>query len=315
MKKRSFAFVCFAIGGFAAFSQSAQQSRLDSLRKSLANLNDTARVNCLNQLASLHWSMSHVSRKDSMYHYARLANQQAVKTGYEHGQAISLILLAKYELFAAGNTAGANNYIDQSVRIGERIENNSILGMANLLSCDLPAESRGGMSYFDCLKKSQNYFQKAGDREGELEATTWLCMLFADEGKYEEGFAYCDKCLHLSKSITPQHSNWHHELVQWSFLIMAALYETVGDYETSMRYIQQCDQYARTNDLIWHMDILKSKMFRKMGKYDSALFYWNEWEKGWDWQWPIWHLETICSLRFILPKNNMMRPLNYWNHL
>ncbi|MEX2234628.1 MAG: histidine kinase [Cyclobacteriaceae bacterium] len=282
MKQKYLLLYYLAICQLPVFSQSAQQLRIDSLRKSLGTLHDTARVDYLNELATLHWSLPNVNRKDSLYHYAHLANQQAVKIGYEYGKAMSLIWLAEYEIFGTKNMATADEYINESILIGERIKNNSVLGRAYLMRSELGGKNRDGMSYFDCLKKSQDHFQKAGDKEGELEVTTWLCMEYANQGKYEEGFDYCDKCVQLSKQITPKHSNWHHELVQWSFLNMAGLYEAAGDYQTAMEYIEQCDQYAKANNLPWRMTIIKSKLFSLMGEYDSAMYYWEIWKKNYD---------------------------------
>lgn len=280
MKTKYFLLICFVTFQFLALSQSAQQLRINSLRKILPNLNDTARVDCLNELASQHWSLlQEVNRRDSMYHYALKANQEAVKIGYQYGKAMSLIQMAEYEIFEKKNMTIADTYINQAIGIGEVIKNHRVLGRAYLMRGELGGKNSEGMNGFDCLKKSHEHFVKAGDKEGELEVSTWLCMTYANEGKYEEGFDYCDRCVQLAKLITPQHSNWNHELVQWSIINMAELYKAAGDYETSMKYLKQSDQYAIDHKLSWDMDLQKSEIYYEMGKYDSALLYWHRWEK------------------------------------
>ncbi|MEX1239707.1 MAG: histidine kinase [Cyclobacteriaceae bacterium] len=269
MKNKYLLLLCLVISQLPVLSQSSQQLRIDSLRKTLPGLSNNTLVDCLNELADQHWSfLEETNRKDSMYHYAVMANEAATKIRYQYGQALSLIQMSQYEFFVRRDALAGNALVKQAIEIGQAIKDDKILGKAYLMAGD--------------LKKSAQHFRTAGDVVGELEATTWLCESYANEGKYEEGFDYCDRAVQLSKLITPQHSNWPHELVQWSYLNMATLYEAAGDYETSMDYIKQCDQYAKANNLSWRMTISIGKMFELAGQYDSALFYWQQWKKNYD---------------------------------
>jgi len=281
MKNKYFLLVCFVICQLTLVAQSAEQVKIDSLRKLLPTLKDSVRVDCLIKLAAEYWQLNR--KTDSSYHYSVQAKKEAVKIGYQYGQAMSLLQMADYEIFRKNNLTLAQNYIDESIRIGEKIKNNKVIGRAYLQQLEiLSAKGEKNELYRSYLKKAQEHFIKAGDNEGELEATTWLCMGYNAEGKYEEGFDYCERCVELSKFITPKSSSWQHELVQWSFVNMSDIYKDVGDFRTALEYLKQCNQYSSTNKLSWDMDISLSDMYCQLGQYDSALYYWKQWEKDYN---------------------------------
>jgi tetratricopeptide (TPR) repeat protein len=279
MKTKYLLIICFVICQITLFAQSAEQVKIDSLRKLLPTLKDAARVDCLIVLADAFWG-----KNDSTYSYMAKANREATKIGYPYGKAMSLLELSRYEMFIKKNLVTARAYVDSATLIGEKIKNDKVLGRAYLTLADVYGNSkiRDKQKILECFIKSKNYFQKAGDKLGELEVTTWLCMDYNEQGRYEEGFEYCEKCVELSKFITPNSSSWLHELVQWSLINMSDIFKDVGDYQTSLEYLKQCNQYSSTNKLSWDMDISLSDMYSQLGQYDSALYYWKQWEKDYN---------------------------------
>ena len=277
MKKTFFPLICFAASHLTLFAQSAELLKIDSLRKTLPSLKGSARVDCLIELAAEHWYLSPDRKRDSSYYYTMVANKEAIKIGYKYGQARSLISMGGYENFVKRNLTATKNYINQAIQIGEEIKSDKILGWAYLGGADMfPGDKAEQIKW---LKKAQSYFQKAGEKEGELEATTWLCESYADQGKYEEGFDYCDKCIELSKFITAKSNSWQREVVIYSLLSMSGLYATAGDYQTALEYLKQSERYHIAYKAGWSMNLEISKVFCQMKQYDSALLYWHQWEK------------------------------------
>ena len=284
---RYFIFICLMTYQIPLFAQGSaiERNRFDSLRKVFPSLHDTTRVDIYNEMAWAYWDRFH-GYNDTTYHYALKANQESVKIGYQYGKALSLIQLAWFEARVKINMTTARAYIDEAIQIGETINSDKVLGRAYwILSKILIANSEKGdkvkwKEWIECMKKSLSYFQKAGDREGEMEVTTMgLCMEYINHGQYDEAFDYCDRCVKLAKFVTPNSSRWHNELVQWAFGKMGELYIHAGDYQTHIDYVKQADYYGLTHGNAWRMDIAISIAFCKLGVYDSALYYWHRWEK------------------------------------
>lgn len=277
MKTKYFLLACFVICQLTLVAQSFEQLRIDSLRKVLPTLKDSARVDCLIELADAFWGA-----KDSTYSYMAKANREANKIGYPYGKAMSLLELSSYEMFIKKNLATARAYVDSATLIGEKIKNDKVLGRAYLTLADIYGNNkiRDEQIILECFIKSRNYFQKAGDKLGELEATTWLCQSYANTDQYEEGFDYCDKCFELSKFLTAKSSSWQRELPMYSFTSMSALYADAGDYETALEYLRQSERYHIANKSGWSVSLLISDAFCQLKQYDSAMHYWRQWEKA-----------------------------------
>src|SRR5436189_1903700 len=115
----------------AGFSQNGNGKetdslRIDSLRKALPLLKDTAKVDCLNQLAIFYnYSSAYTdeSKMDSINYYATEANKEATKIGYKKGIAFSLVNLSRTQLFASKNVHAAEKLLKEAISIGEAISN------------------------------------------------------------------------------------------------------------------------------------------------------------------------------------------------
>jgi tetratricopeptide (TPR) repeat protein len=107
-----------------------------------------------------------------------------------------------------------------------------------------------------------------------------LVWQYTDGIEDETAIDYADKCIQLAKKITPANP-WERELVQWSYNNMADLYKTAGDYETALEYIKQSAQYADTTNGI-KQDLNFCELYFLTERYDSALFYWQNWRKDYE---------------------------------
>src|SRR5258705_13455474 len=91
-----FALILFTCH-FPGFSQNANTTWIDSLKKKLPSLHDSAKVDGLNELAKAFGTMGPYPAWDSIYKYADAANKEALKIGYKKGEAFSLLNLAGSE--------------------------------------------------------------------------------------------------------------------------------------------------------------------------------------------------------------------------
>ncbi len=258
--------------------QKIESHRIDSMKRALSYLKDTARVNCLNEISSKYGvflsatGMGQIT--DSMYHFAVQANDEANKIRYKFGAASSLLNMARSKQLSNQNAA-SGKYVHQALQLAEEMKNDQLLGRAYYILANVENQAEN-------YKKAIYYFKNAGDVQQETEVTTWLCMSYSNKGEYEQGLPYCDKCIPLArKNVQTDTSQWGHELVQWSLYDMAGIYKAAGDYESAMNYLFQGNNYAKEINSGWTMYLDISELYCLMGKYDSALYYWNIWKKDW----------------------------------
>lgn len=261
MKKYFFTSVLCILIYSGTFCQSAQSLFIDSLKKQLPFLLDSAKVDGLNKLSDAFRTMGPYQALDSIHKYAIAANREAMKIGYKKGEAFSLL-----------NLPVSRALIGRAISIGESIKNPNILGRSYLmLSYELKNEAR-----ITALKKALAYYEQTNDWDGQLEANELLCDGYTSNGKYEEGFQYCDKCAKLIKQAT--FTPWGHEWALWYFQHMAELYQRAGDYETSLEYFRQGNQYAQKYQVSWNLDLNMINAFTQLHQYDSAFYYWKKFE-------------------------------------
>src|SRR5689334_5286708 len=87
--RKSFVIIIFANAVFI----SALSQNVDSLKKVLPSLHDSARVDCLNELSGNYLGLN----VDTAAYYATLAYNESVKSNYVHGIAESLLNKANIE--------------------------------------------------------------------------------------------------------------------------------------------------------------------------------------------------------------------------
>ena len=235
---------------------------IDSLKKALLLANDSAKVDCLNQLAmeyNYYYAYEDVTKMDSIYYYASEANKEATKIGYKKGIGFSLVNLSRTELFANKNIPAAEKYLHEAILIGESINNPDLLGWAYYQLGD--------------YRKAIKYFQISGNEDAEAEVSNWVCFNSLGEGKYEDGFAYCERCEALSQKSRVHNIAFGHFLREFALKNMGDLYKAAGDYETAMKYFQQARKQALLYDIKWTMEPEIGELFCYMGQYDSAFVY------------------------------------------
>jgi hypothetical protein len=252
--------------------------RIDSLKKVVPLLKDTARINCLNRIAEAFINQvgsNGQRRGDSTFIYADMANNEAKEVGYKYGQVQALLNLATSKLFVH-KIKETEKYTRPALQLSIELKDDNMIGRCYSLLAILE-------NPFENYKKAIARFQKTGNISLETESTTWLCMVYAEKGQYEDGFPYCEKCIQLaSENVKKDSSEWGHELVLWSFYNMFVLYKAAADYETALDYLFKGYKYAEEKKIGWKMYADISELYCIMNKPDSALLFWNLWKKDWN---------------------------------
>jgi hypothetical protein len=283
--KKYFLIVLLVVAGLTASraqyteERKADSLKIDSMKKALPQLRGSARVDCLNTIHDMDGGVFIVGpliwqqRHDSITKYAAMAYTEATSIGYQKGVLLALLGLGRSELYFAKNLSNAEKYLRLAVDLAKKVNNDTLSGNAYALYADCLAKNNDDNS-ITANKQAIFYYHKSGVLEREAEWTTWLAGSYIGRGNYEEGFPYCVKAVELTKQSA--HSEWGYEMVQFALSYMSELYQIVGDYETSMDYLRQAEQYLIVHGLEGGMEEGKARLFNQMGQTDSAFYYWQK---------------------------------------
>ncbi|TAL41023.1 MAG: hypothetical protein EPN92_13600, partial [Chitinophagaceae bacterium] len=203
-------------------AQTPERMQVDSLEKQLAQLKDSSRIDCINLIAQTISSAISgnftdtalwVQKADSIYHYASVAYNEAMKISYKKGIAQSLANMGSSE-FTRGvgfrinkkddsfSVYAAEKYLLKAITLAEEINNDEILGRAHYDLADIlffKSKRQNLTIRSEYLKKAIYHLHKAGIEGLEGEACTWLCEDYTYRGYYEEGIEYCQRSMELAK--------------------------------------------------------------------------------------------------------------------
>ena len=281
MKKYLLIIILFFVSQSSTFSQDIDSLTIVSLKKKLPFLKDTARINCLLDIGVEYSNWGH-DTMDSVKLYVTTAKKESEAIGYKLGIGAAILFSAGNEVFVKKDLIAAEKYINQAKALGESINDPKLLGSVALMESELYIR-RKDPGLIDLFKKALTYFQKAGDIEGQAEASNWIGSQYLWQGEYEQAFPYCERSVALSKLPRTHKISWGYFLVQFSLSNMSQLYVTAGDYETAMNYLKESNAFAVKYKTNWNQYADIADLYSTMGQYDSAMVYWNKWRYNPEW--------------------------------
>jgi len=294
MRKYFLIIISIVIFSLQSLSQSSPAQKIDSLnleslKKRLPAVKGEDRVDLLNEIAArTNFVVAKSKRKDSIFFYAQKSYDEANKIEYKVGIAMALFNLSYETVQNVSDSVKSSKeeYIRKGMQLGKETGNNEVLGTGYYLLSGIPSFAKDFEKQSDCYRRSAEYFLKAGDTLHAAEVTNWLFDLYFDRGKFEDAFDIGKKAVFLSQKTSDRDisRSWQQFLVQYSLSNMSGLYSAAGDYETAMNYLIRNNQYAMEKQTGWIMNGDIALLFCDMGKYDSALVYWNRWRYSpyWD---------------------------------
>jgi tetratricopeptide (TPR) repeat protein len=266
----------------AASAQNVDSISIVTLKAKLPTLRDTAKVNCLVDIAREYFFYDR--KTDSLGKYISLAKKESEKIKYNKGFVSAMLFETGVDIFDKKDLTKARTSLEQVSKLVDSVKQPGLY--ADLLSMWgelLRREESSWMDDLDLSMRILHFYQLAGDYQGEAEVTNWICEGYLSRGKYEEGFEYCDRALRLSKIKRTRTIGWGDFLVQFALSGMAGLYSAAGDNETSMAYLKESNDYEREHKTGWKMDGGIADLYCSMGQTDSAMVYWNKWRNSSEW--------------------------------
>jgi len=253
---------------FAQTKQMKQENRLriDSLKKVLPSLRDSARVDCLN---ALFLPYKRIGVNDSAVYYITKAHDEAIHINYIKGIAEALTNKAFTEIFFNANYLGGEKLAREALRWYEKTPNKGSIGWTyyNL------GESLCSQSFFPEAKKNFEkayyWYQKTGNELGMFSTlTSWGCN-YEQSGDFEKGFEHKRQGLELAYKINNE------LLIRNGLRLVAESFKLIEDYPSAINYYRQ--GFKKTDpeerDVWIYVDF--AILFIGQRQYDSALYYLN----------------------------------------
>jgi len=271
----------------------AQSRKIDSLKKMLPALKDTARIDCFNQLSH---EYIEVEKKDSAGYYTTLALAEAKPLNYIHGIAVSYSLQCQMAKHFDDDFIRSEVLGKESLRWYERTPNKE--GIDNLyfyLFYTVFSQSRFDEA-IGYAGKRYAIGKKNGNQATMIDALTTMFAVYRQNGNYEKSFLIAQKAYDLA--LKAKNKIW----IASTLYGMAQLYELIEDYPSALTYFHRVlqmddaetrsDRITTDNDIWFNMEF--TEVFSHLHQFDSAWHYYNLFKPAPDKgvYWRVWWVST-----------------------
>lgn len=241
----------------------AQRERIDSLKKVLPALKDSARIDCLNALSVAYANI----QTDTAVIFAVQALEEAGRNGYTKGTANAYYSFGQIECAKGENFPEMEQHSKTAVALFEKIHDEKKYAKSVfLLGIAYWAQSKFSHAIVE-FHKALQFYLKTGDVINIGIAYNYLSHVEEERGYYEKSLQYCLKGLEVQKK-----SN---DLI--GLTTLANLYRNIGDYETALDYYRQTEKYAKADNVngLFYLYLMMGQNFYFLNHYDSALHYYQ----------------------------------------
>jgi hypothetical protein len=252
----------------------SQREKIDSLLNVLSSLNDTARIDCLNELSNLY---SEMENKDSAKYFADFAYARAKQLNYIPGIAVAL-----------SHKSGIARHFDDDFKGSEA------LGLEALSWFEKTSNKKGinelyihlwdahfSQSKFDEARyygqKKYEWCKKLNDQPGTLHALLLISFTYYQQGDFENTFYYLQNANEIALQIGDETALMN------NLFYFGALYRGIGDNATALTYYKRGfgkdnpeleRQRINTNLDIW-VKTEFAELLTLQHEYDSAWHYYS----------------------------------------
>jgi tetratricopeptide (TPR) repeat protein len=213
----------------------SQTNKIDSLKKVLVSLADTARVDCLNQLS---YEYTITNKKETTEHYIETAYQEAQRLKYIHGIAVSLCRKSHFVRHFYNDFAHSEALRKESLDWYERTGNKEgISYLYHLLSSDAFAQSKfeEAIAY---SKKRLSFAEQCRDETETMNALVYIGGIYTHTGDYENSFLIMQQAYDYALKTKNKTS------ISGCLWVLGGLYTLIEDYHSAMIYFRR----------MWEMD-------------------------------------------------------------
>ncbi len=247
---------------FFTYTTYAQRAIIDSLKKVLPSLHDSAQVDCLNVLSLTYTYL----QTDSAKFYEQKAYSESSLINYIQGLVMSLNNEARIAGVGLHNFPLQEKICLQTIQLYKNLKNEKVLAetymnLALALFCQ---------SYFDradeaCSKVIQ-LSEKAGDKKSLGEAIAMMGSISFERGSYEKSFEYFNQSLQIFRNSNDSYN---------TAIVLAKigdLYRLAGDNKTALNFYSQSLDYKKSISLQWYPLVDLGDTYYSLEPYDSTFY-------------------------------------------
>ncbi len=264
----------FILGIFLPVFLFGQTPHIDSLKRILPGLKDSARIDCLNELG-----LQYIERsiKDSAEYYTDSAYELSNKLQYIHGLAVSLSHMGISKIHFYNNFNEAEKLEKESVDYFERTGNKSELASTySQLSFACFSQSR----YDEALKYAEECYtldKKNQYESGMSDILTLISQIHLKRGEFDLAFESAQEALQLAIHKGDKLQLHGCQICLGSICMAIEDYPQALDYYRSyyQNYTRE-DSIEESNDetTVWtKMEF--AEIYSHLKKFDSALYLYN----------------------------------------
>jgi len=257
--------ICCLTISFHALAQNSFSKNIDSLRKILPSLRDSARIDCMNEMIAYYF---HIHNRDSIKFYLPKVYEGSKKINYDNGIALSLVLQASYNREAFYKWAEEDS---EALKWYNKTNNKKGIDILYInLGNALFAESlydKAKISLQQCIEWSK----KAGDYNIMQYAYSLIGQIYRESGKYDSAFEVFKQALQIAEQLKDTTN------IAGEFINIGDLYKAIEDYPTGLEYYSKAFRINGKKidkDDIWSYTTF-AELFTLTHQYDSALYYYG----------------------------------------
>lgn len=248
-----------------------QTQRIDSLRIMLPFLADSARIDCMNELALQFFDQA---LKDSAECYAALAYEEAVLHKYFHGMAVALSSQGSMETYFSSNLVGGEKLDRAAIGLYQKTGNKSGLAATYghlAFVCFAQTKYDEALRYTDA---SYSYYKKSLDTSGILGALELMTQIYLKRGEFDKGFNTAQTALQISTKMGDSVE------IKGCLLGLGTLCMGIEDYPLALNYYRSVFQHftkedsiglLKSEDLVW-AKMEYAEIYSHLNMFDSALY-------------------------------------------
>jgi tetratricopeptide (TPR) repeat protein len=276
-----FLLVCCRQGISQSISWRKDSLRIDSIKKTLPGVKNPKRIESMIFICEYYGDNlkdKRMNGADSILFYGNKILTESKAINYKRGIAIGLMMTAPDSL--KGKRA------QEAMQVGNQIGDNEVMALAAAIlntSSDVKQIDANNEQVID-------YYNKAGKILRATYLNTWLCQGYFSQGENEKAFDCARENLNALKKIrSPEFSSIYTQCLLWNYWNLAYIFKAAGDYGEAIKYIHKTAEVDKADDPKaddWSLEIVD--IYTELGRYDSALSYWNRFIHTHDLDDPSW---------------------------
>ena len=251
-----------------------QSKEIDNLKKQLGTLQDSARVDCMNELSD---DYTFAATKDSAEHYANLAYEEAKKLGYIYGIAVAASRKSRIALHFDDDYVKSETFARDALTWFEKTENKKdIETVYDELQSAFISQSKYDEAYKYAVKK-YNRSKTIGNQYGVYDALSGFADIHFFQGNYDSAYYFYQQAQQIA--FAEKNEAWESGIL-FNF---GALYRAIEDYTTALSYYRQAFQRDNPSNIKFRIDndwdiwvrMEFAELFSLQQQYDSAWHYYS----------------------------------------